>query len=91
MGHPAVQVTGGLRVTPVEDSAAIERLRSALDQIFSLVSYINIHGVGEQPEAIPGCPQPIKASPDEFWRIWNQIGDIASAALCAGHAEIAND
>jgi len=49
-------------------------------RIFMRVSYINIHGVGEQPEPT-GLPQPMRASPDEFKRIWQEIGKLAGAAL----------
>ena len=67
----------------VEEAAAqakIEKLREALDEIFTRISYINIHGVGEQPEPT-GIPQPMRASPDEFRRIWQEIGNLAGAAL----------
>lgn len=60
--------------------ATVAKMRTALDEIFMRVSYINIHGVGEQPEPT-GLPQPMRASPDEFKRIWQEIGKLAGAAL----------
>ncbi|MGX1096545.1 Lar family restriction alleviation protein [Amorphus sp. MBR-141] len=67
---------------PTEDAlrAEVERLTAALDSIFSLISYVNIHGVGQQPEPT-GEPQPMRVSPIEFWSIFQQIGKLASAAL----------
>ncbi len=54
----------------------------ALERIFSYVSYVNIHGVGEQPEPNEdGSPQAVRVHPDEFWRIFQEIGRIASEAL----------
>lgn len=55
-------------------------MRAALDKIFSYVSYVNIHGVGEQPEP-NGLPQPMRVPPDEFARIFQEIGKLASSAL----------
>jgi hypothetical protein len=52
----------------------------ALDRIFSYVSYINIHGVGEQPEPT-GSPQPLRVAPEEFHRIFQDIGRLAREAL----------
>lgn len=57
-----------------------EKLVEALDRIFSYVSYVNIHGVGDQPEP-NGHPQPLRVPPDEFWRIFQEIGSLASGAL----------
>jgi hypothetical protein len=82
-GAPANQIAGMLLVAVVdrdEAVAKIEKLREALDEIFTRISYINIHGVGEQPEPT-GIPQPMRASPDEFRRIWQEIGNLAGAAL----------
>lgn len=64
------------------DAALAEdaRLRDALDKIFSLIAYVNIHGVGAQPEP-SGEPQVMRVPPDEFRRIWTEIGDTARAAL----------
>jgi len=53
---------------------------AALDRIFSYVSYVNIHGIGEQPEP-NGLPQPMRVPPDEFGRIFQEIGKLASEAL----------
>lgn len=55
---------------------------AALDRIFSYVSYVNIHGVGEQPEPREdGQPQPMRVPPEEFARIFQEIGTLASFAL----------
>jgi hypothetical protein len=60
-------------------------LRDALDKIFSIVSYVNIHGVGEQPEPTPEIgPQAMRCQPEEFWRLFQQIGTLASEALAKG-------
>jgi hypothetical protein len=71
---------------PYEDNArliaAAPMMYEALDRIFSYISYVNIHGVGEQPDPTPEIgPQPLKCPPDEFWRIFQDIGDRASAAM----------
>jgi hypothetical protein len=59
-----------------------EALVAALDRIFSYVSYVNIHGVGEQPPPREdGQPQPMRVPPEEFARIFQEIGRLASAAL----------
>lgn len=59
-----------------------EALVKALDRIFSYVSYVNIHGVGEQPAPREdGLPQPMRVPPEEFARIFQEIGKLASAAL----------
>ena len=60
--------------------AALPDLYDALDKIFSYVSYVNIHGVGEQPQS-NGEPQPVRLSLEEFWRIFQEIGKLSSAAL----------
>lgn len=61
-------------------SAAAPEMLEALDRIFSYVSYVNIHGVGDQPES-NGLPQPMRVPPDEFARIFQEIGKLASSAL----------
>ena len=63
-------------------------LVDALDTIFSRISYVNIHGVGSQPDPDPeGNPQPIRVSLEEFHHIWKEIGDIAAAALKLAEAD----
>jgi hypothetical protein len=64
----------------IQPIGANESTTEALDRIFSYVSYVNIHGVGRQPEP-NGLPQPMRVSPEEFMRIFQEIGKIASAAL----------
>jgi hypothetical protein len=62
--------------------AAAPDLLEALDKIFSIVSYVNIHGVGKQPEATPEIgPQPLRCPHEEFWRLFQQIGKLSSDAL----------
>jgi hypothetical protein len=62
--------------------AAAPAMYEALDRIFSYVSYVNIHGVGGQPEPTPEIgPQPMRCPPDEFWRIFQDIGTRAAAAM----------
>jgi hypothetical protein len=58
----------------------IKRLRHALDEIWLSVSYVNVHGVGEQAEP-NGLPQPVRVKPDEFWSLFQRIGKIATEAL----------
>lgn len=66
---------------------AAETMRDALDKIFSRVSYINIHGVGPQPES-NGLPQQVRISTAEFWDIFQSIGKLASEALAVGEAAL---
>lgn len=62
--------------------AAAPDMAAALDRIFSYVSYVNIHGVGEQPEPREdGFPQPMRVQPEEFQRIFQEIGTLASFTL----------
>jgi len=61
-------------------------LVAALDKIFSRISYVNIHGVGEQPEPT-GDPQPVRVSKEEFWRLFQEIGTVAAAALAKAEAQ----
>ena len=64
------------------DREIIAALVEALETIFSRVSYINIHGVGGQPERDPdGNPQPMRVPVETFHYIWKEIGDTAAAAL----------
>ena len=68
--------------TGPSDREIIAALVEALDTIFSRVSYINIHGVGEQPGPDPdGNPQPMRVPVETFHYIWKEIGDTAAAAL----------
>lgn len=68
--------------------AAAPAMYDALDRIFSYVSYVNIHGVGEQPEPTPEiAPQPLKCPTDEFWRIFQDIGTRASAAMALAEGQ----
>jgi hypothetical protein len=78
------------KTDPAEEDARLiasaPAMHDALDRIFSFISYINIHGVGEQLEVIPGLPQPVLCHPDEFWRIFQDIGKLAAAALAKGES-----
>lgn len=60
--------------------ASAPAMYEALERIFSYVSYVNIHGVGEQPEP-NGHPQPVKVSPEEFAHTFQEIGNQARIAL----------
>ncbi len=67
---------------------AHDDLVAALENIFSRVSYINIHGVGEQPPPNEnGTPQPVRATPDEFWSLFQDIGTLAADALKKAEAQ----
>jgi hypothetical protein len=64
-----------------------DALVAALDNIFSRISYINIHGVGEQPEPDhDGNPQPMRVSLESFHAIWKEMADVAAAALSLAEA-----
>jgi hypothetical protein len=78
----ALTTSAAIKAEDERDAALAEvaRLRDALDKIFSLIAYVNIHGVGAQPEP-SGEPQVMRVPPDEFHRIWTEIGDTARVAL----------
>lgn len=71
--------------------SASPELLDALDKILSIVSYINVHGVGEQPEPTPEIgPQATRCPPSEFWRLFQQIGKLSSQALAKASYESAD-
>lgn len=68
--------------TPMGAARAAPQMYDALDMIFSLISYINIHGVGDQPPPRDdGLPQVKRASIAELGSILARIGTLASGAL----------
>lgn len=69
-----------LRAAMAEAMAPNVGMLAALDRIFSYVSYVNIHGLGEQPEP-NGAPQPLRVHLGEFVLIFQEIGSLASAAI----------
>jgi hypothetical protein len=60
--------------------AFIREARETFDSIAMMVSYVILHGVGEQPPPSPDGPQVMRVAPEEFWRIFSKIGEDAAAA-----------
>jgi hypothetical protein len=74
----AARAVGGERAVTTNEQI----MRDALDEIFSIVSYINIHGVGEQPEpTLESGPQPMRCPSGEFQWLFQRIGKLSSDAL----------
>ena len=80
----AIYECSDYRATIAAQSTALKKAQKVVNDIFSIVSYINIHGVGVQPEPrFDGAPSPLRCSPEEFERLFQQIGILSRNALAA--------
>lgn len=89
-GAPAAAPQGGPPVTDLAAEMKASRARldagdpaETLEWIAMIVSYITVHGVGEQPEPVSGHPQIMRVSRKDFAKLFAEIGTRARAALAA--------